>query len=87
MHSRERFGWIIVDKLGGGSKVAVGEGRRGALVAFGSKMFEILEGLSHVAVHGAPEFVAWVIPTEVNTNVLFSSAVNFESVFQVHDIF
>lgn len=87
IRSREQIGQIIVGKLGGGSKVAMGEGGRGVLVAFGSKMFEFLEGLSHVAIHGAAKFAAWIIPTEVNADVLFSSTVNFESVFRVHDGF
>lgn len=76
-----------MDKLGSGSETAMGEGGRGVLVALGSEMFEFLESLSDVAIHGAAEFAAGVIPTEVDADVLFGIAVDLESVFQVHNGF
>ena len=87
IRSRERCGQVIVDKLGIGSETAMGEGRWGVLVVFGSEMFKFLESLSNVAIHGAAEFAAVVIPTEVDANVLFSIAVNLESVLLVHNGF
>ena len=87
IRGRERCGRVIVNKLRRGAKAARREGGRGVLVALGSDMLEFLESLGDVAIHGAAEFAAVVIPTEVDADVLFSIAVNLESVLLVHNGF
>ena len=57
------------------------------MVVLGCEMLEFLESLCDVAIHGAAEFAAVVIPTEVDAYVLFSIAVNLESVLLVHNGF